>query len=53
LLGRHLVLEWADDASQNVDLLRMKAGVGYGDGADLPGKKRKLNLGDDDEENDV
>jgi len=25
--------------------LRKKAGVGYGGGKDMPGRKRKLNLG--------
>ena len=49
LLGRHLVLEWAQDGDQDIDELRKKAGVGYGDGAELPGRKRKLELGDEDE----
>lgn len=49
LLGRHLVLEWAQDVEQDVDELRKKAGVGYGDGAELPGRKRKLDLGEDDD----
>ncbi|KAL5520301.1 hypothetical protein ACEPAG_9515 [Sanghuangporus baumii] len=49
LLGRHLVLEWAQDGVQDVDVLRQKAGVGYGDGAELPGKKRKLNFGENEE----
>ncbi|KAH7911872.1 hypothetical protein BJ138DRAFT_1100742 [Hygrophoropsis aurantiaca] len=47
LLGRHLVLEWAEEAEQDLDVLRKKAGVGYGGGADLPGRKRKLDLGGD------
>ncbi|TDL26946.1 RNA-binding domain-containing protein [Rickenella mellea] len=50
LLGRHLVLEWAEDAGQDVDLLRKKAGVGHGGGAELPGKKRKVLLGDGDDD---
>ena len=43
LLGRHLVLEWAEE-EPDIDALRRKAGVGYGGGAELPGQKRKLNL---------
>lgn len=27
-------------------MLRKKAGVGFGGGAEMPGKKRKLQLGD-------
>ena len=50
LLGRHLVLEWADDEGQDIDALRKKAGVGYGNGAELPGRKRKLDLGDNDDD---
>jgi len=46
LLGRHLVLEWAEDAEQDLDVLRKKAGVGFGAGLELPGRKRKLQLGD-------
>ncbi|KAI0078426.1 hypothetical protein K474DRAFT_1593990 [Panus rudis PR-1116 ss-1] len=48
LLGRHLVLEWADEAETDIDELRKKAGVGFGGGKELPGKKRKLEIGDDD-----
>jgi len=44
LLGRHLVLEWAEEAEQDLDALRKKAGVGYGGGKDMPGRKRKLAL---------
>lgn len=48
LLGRHLVLEWAeDDSSVDIDELRKKAGVGFGGGKELPGRKRKLDMGDD------
>ena len=46
LLGRHLVLEWAEEAEQDLDALRQKAGVGYGGGGTLPGKKRKFQLDD-------
>jgi multiple RNA-binding domain-containing protein 1 len=51
LLGRHLVLEWATEGDQDLELLRAKAGVGYGDGKELPGRKRKLDMnGDQDDE---
>ncbi|KAI0344215.1 RNA-binding domain-containing protein [Trametopsis cervina] len=47
LLGRHLVLEWVDDDSAvDIDELRKKAGVGFGGGKEMPGRKRKLDLGD-------
>lgn len=54
LLGRHLVLEWASEEGQGADLdeLRKKVKVGFGDGGSLPGKKRKLDLNNGDE-NDV
>ncbi|KIL64369.1 hypothetical protein M378DRAFT_595167 [Amanita muscaria Koide BX008] len=44
LLGRHLVLEWAEEAEQDLDALRKKAGVGFGGGKEMPGKKRKLEM---------
>ncbi|KAL0565042.1 Multiple RNA-binding domain-containing protein 1 [Marasmius crinis-equi] len=44
LLGRHLVLEWAEEGEQDVEALRRKTGVGMGTGTDLPGRKRKLNM---------
>ena len=47
LLGRHLVLEWAEEGEVNIDELRKKAGVGFGDGSDVPGRKRKLVLDED------
>lgn len=47
LLGRHLVLEWAEEAEQDLDVLRLKAGVGFGGGGEMPGKKRKLEIGGD------
>ncbi|KAI9457851.1 hypothetical protein HD554DRAFT_2141462 [Boletus coccyginus] len=50
LLGRHLVLEWAEEAEQDLDALRLKAGVGYGGGAALPGRKRKFNMDDGEAE---
>ena len=48
LLGRHLVLQWAEE-EPDIDALRQKVGVGYGGGAELPGRKRKLELNGDDE----
>ncbi|KAJ7982776.1 hypothetical protein DFH06DRAFT_710389 [Mycena polygramma] len=50
LLGRHLVLEWAEEAEQDLDALRLKAGVGFGGGKEMPGRKRKLDLGRTGEE---
>lgn len=52
LLGRHLVLEWAEDGAADIEELRKKAGVGFGGGKELPGRKRKLEFaeGDNDEE---
>ncbi|KZS95372.1 hypothetical protein SISNIDRAFT_451955 [Sistotremastrum niveocremeum HHB9708] len=44
LLGRHLVLEWAEETEQDIDKLREKVGVGFGNGKALPGRKRKLQL---------
>ena len=52
LLGRHLVLQWAEESEQDVDALRRKAGVGYGGGAEVPGKKRKLVIGGGDRDGD-
>lgn len=45
-LGRHLVLEWAEEAEQDLEVLRKKAGVGYGEGGEMPGRKRKMKMGD-------
>lgn len=48
LLGRHLVLQWAEeDSSVDIDELRKKAGVGFGGRKELPGKKRKLEMVDE------
>ncbi|KAF5381861.1 hypothetical protein D9757_008340 [Collybiopsis confluens] len=48
LLGRHLVLEWAEEEGGEVDLdkLRKKAGVGIGigGGKEMPGRKRKFDM---------
>ncbi|KAI0334194.1 hypothetical protein GY45DRAFT_1243119 [Cubamyces sp. BRFM 1775] len=52
LLGRHLVLEWAEEGDVDVDKLREKAGVSYGGGAEMPGRKRKLEMGDGDGDGD-
>ncbi|PFH49279.1 hypothetical protein AMATHDRAFT_48832 [Amanita thiersii Skay4041] len=54
LLGRHLVLEWAEEAEQDIEVLRKKAGVGFGGGKTLPGRKRKfeLDLGKDNADDD-
>jgi multiple RNA-binding domain-containing protein 1 len=66
LLGRHLVVQWAEEeGEQDLEALRRKAGVGYGGrrgvgygvGKAVPGRKRKLDLGgkgeQDPEEVDV
>ncbi|TFK26928.1 RNA-binding domain-containing protein [Coprinopsis marcescibilis] len=52
LLGRHLVLEWAEEEEHDLDALRKKAGVGFGDGKAMPGRKRKLDLGKKGQEED-
>ncbi|KAI0350955.1 hypothetical protein OH77DRAFT_1488172 [Trametes cingulata] len=52
LLGRHLVLEWAEEGEVDVEKLREKAGVSYGGGAEMPGRKRKLEIGDEEGEED-
>ena len=38
LLGRHLVLKWADEAEQNLDVCRVQRGE------EMPERKRKLNI---------
>ncbi|KAK7030632.1 multiple RNA-binding domain-containing protein 1 [Favolaschia claudopus] len=45
LLGRHLVLEWAEEAEQDLDALRQKVGAGFSSGKEMPGRKRKLDMG--------
>ncbi|KAF6745615.1 rRNA primary transcript binding protein [Ephemerocybe angulata] len=50
LLGRHLVLQWAEEEEQDLDALRKKAGVGFGDGKAMPGRKRKLDMGGKDDQ---
>lgn len=43
------MLQWAEENGDDVDALRRKAGVGYGGGAEVPGKKRKLVIGKEDD----
>ncbi|KAF7302233.1 hypothetical protein MIND_00790300 [Mycena indigotica] len=50
LLGRHLVLQWAEEGEQDLEVLRKKAGVGLGTGGEMPGRKRKLDMGKTGEE---
>jgi multiple RNA-binding domain-containing protein 1 len=52
LLGRHLVLEWAEESEQDLEALREKVGVGFGSG-ELPGRKRKLELGDGEAQDEI
>lgn len=44
LLGRHLVLEWAEDGAANVEQLRENVKAGWGDGTNVPGRKRKIEM---------
>ena len=46
------MLQWAEEDEHDVDALRAKAGVGYGGGAEVPGKKKKLIIGGNDPEGD-
>ena len=46
------MLQWAEESEQDVDALRRKAGVGYGGGAEVPGKKRKLVIGGNNQDDD-
>ena len=52
------MLEWDEEGEQDLDVLRLKAGVGFGfgGGGELPGKKRKLEIGGNsgvDEDEDI
>ncbi|KZO97523.1 RNA-binding domain-containing protein [Calocera viscosa TUFC12733] len=46
LLGRHLVLEWAED-EQGMETLREKTKRAFGDGKEVPNKRRKLEIGEE------
>ncbi|EJD46946.1 RNA-binding domain-containing protein [Auricularia subglabra TFB-10046 SS5] len=55
-LGRHLVLEWASsegDAQEKVEELRRKVGRERGDGGELPGKKRKVAMIEDEDDGEA
>jgi multiple RNA-binding domain-containing protein 1 len=44
LLGRHLILDWAEDGATNVEQLRDNVKAGWGDGTNVPGRKRKVDM---------
>lgn len=44
LLGRHLVLDWAEDGAADIEQLRDNVKVGWGDGTNIPGRKRKIDM---------
>ena len=44
LLGRHLVLDWAEDGAADIEQLRDSVKVGWGDGTNIPGRKRKIEM---------
>ncbi|KAH7340634.1 RNA-binding domain-containing protein [Rhizoctonia solani] len=44
LLGRHLVLQWAEDGAADVEQLRKTTKTGWGDGTNIPGRKRKVDM---------
>ena len=50
LLGRHLVLKWADEAEQNLDV---ESGCRVQRGEEMPERKRKLNISEAAEEADA
>jgi multiple RNA-binding domain-containing protein 1 len=45
-----LVLEWVEDDETNVEKLREKVALGFGDGKAVPGKKRKLVMNDGEQQ---
>ncbi|KEP53003.1 multiple RNA-binding domain protein [Rhizoctonia solani 123E] len=44
LLGRHLVLQWAEDGAADIEQLRKATKAGWGDGTNIPGRKRKIDM---------
>ncbi|KDN51926.1 hypothetical protein RSAG8_00477, partial [Rhizoctonia solani AG-8 WAC10335] len=44
LLGRHLVLQWAEDGAADIEQLRKATKTGWGDGTNIPGRKRKIDM---------
>ncbi|CAE6423309.1 unnamed protein product [Rhizoctonia solani] len=44
LLGRHLVLQWAEDGATDIEQLRQTTKTGWGDGTSIPGRKRKIDM---------
>lgn len=53
LLGRHLVMEWAE-REKGAEEMRAKTMLEYGQGeADDLGRKRKLRLGEEEDSNDL
>ncbi|CAE7130122.1 unnamed protein product, partial [Rhizoctonia solani] len=44
LLGRHLVLQWAEDGAADIEQLREATKTGWGDGTNIPGRKRKVDM---------
>ncbi|CAE6484494.1 unnamed protein product [Rhizoctonia solani] len=44
LLGRHLVLQWAEDGAADIEQLRKTTKTGWGDGTNIPGRKRKVDM---------
>ncbi|KAJ1310022.1 hypothetical protein OPQ81_006777 [Rhizoctonia solani] len=44
LLGRHLVLQWAEDGAADIEQLREATKTGWGDGTNIPGRKRKIDM---------
>ncbi|CCO28792.1 Multiple RNA-binding domain-containing protein 1 [Rhizoctonia solani AG-1 IB] len=44
LLGRHLVLQWAEDGATDIEQLRQTIKTGWGDGTNIPGRKRKIDM---------
>ncbi|KAJ3913610.1 hypothetical protein F5877DRAFT_83634 [Lentinula edodes] len=49
LLGWHLDFECSEEQQQDLEMLGEKAGIGFGAGKEMPGKKRKLDMSITDE----